>query len=70
MADEMINVITHGTPSAYACPNVSAHASQRRLNIPIPGYMRSPGEAEGSFAMESAMDELSYALDIDRSNCG
>ena len=65
MADELINVITHGTPSAYACPNVSTRASQRRLNIPIPGYMRSPGEAEGSFALESGIDELSYALGID-----
>lgn len=65
MADDLINVITHGTPSAYACPNVSTRASQRRLNIPIPGYMRSPGEAEGSFALESGIDELSYALGID-----
>jgi xanthine dehydrogenase YagR molybdenum-binding subunit len=27
--------------------------------------MRAPGEAEGSFALESAIDELSYALNID-----
>jgi xanthine dehydrogenase YagR molybdenum-binding subunit len=32
---------------------------------PIPGWMRAPGEAEGSFALESAIDELSYALNID-----
>jgi xanthine dehydrogenase YagR molybdenum-binding subunit len=65
MADELINPITHGTPNAYACPNVSTRATQIRQSIPIPGYMRAPGEAEGSFALESAIDELSYALRID-----
>ena len=65
LADELINLITHGTPNAYACPNVSTRASQVRLSIPIPGWMRAPGEAEGSFALESAMDELSYAVGID-----
>jgi len=65
MADELINLITHGTLSAYACPNLSTRATQVRLSIPIPGWMRAPGEAEGSFALESAIDELSYALGID-----
>jgi xanthine dehydrogenase YagR molybdenum-binding subunit len=65
MADELINLITYGTLHAYACPNVSTRASQLRQSIPIPGWMRAPGEAEGSFAMESAIDELSYALGID-----
>jgi CO/xanthine dehydrogenase Mo-binding subunit len=65
MADELINLITHGTAAAYACPNVSTHATQIRQSIPIPGWMRAPGEAEGSFALESAIDELSYALRID-----
>jgi CO/xanthine dehydrogenase Mo-binding subunit len=65
MADELINLITHGTPTAYACPNVSTRATQIRQSIPIPGWMRAPGEAEGSFALESAIDELSYALNID-----
>ena len=65
MADELINLITYGTPHAYACPNVSTRATQIRQSIPIPGWMRAPGEAEGSFALESAIDELSYALGID-----
>jgi CO/xanthine dehydrogenase Mo-binding subunit len=65
MADELINIITHGTLSAYACPNVSTRATQIRQSIPIPGWMRAPGEAEGSFALESAIDELSYAVGID-----
>ena len=65
MADELINLITYGTLHAYACPNVSTRATQIRQSIPIPGWMRAPGEAEGSFAMESAIDELSSALGID-----
>ena len=65
MADELLNPITPGTPESYACPNVSARATQVRLSIPTPGWMRAPGEAEGSFALESAIDELSYALGID-----
>ena len=63
MSDEMINLVTHGTVDAYACPNVSTRATQIRQSIPTPGWMRAPGEAEGSFALESAMDELSYALE-------
>ena len=65
MADELINIITPGTAHAYVCPNVSTRATQARLSIPIPGWMRAPGEAEGSFALESAIDELSYAVGID-----
>jgi CO/xanthine dehydrogenase Mo-binding subunit len=65
MEGELINLITYGTPTAYACPNVSTRATQIRQSIPIPGWMRAPGEAEGSFALESAIDELSYALNID-----
>ena len=65
MEDELINLITYGTLHAYACPNLSTRATQIRQSIPIPGWMRAPGEAEGSFALESAIDELSYALNID-----
>jgi CO/xanthine dehydrogenase Mo-binding subunit len=65
MEGELINLVTHGSPTAYACPNVSTRATQIRQSIPIPGWMRAPGEAEGSFALESAIDELSYALNID-----
>src|SRR5438045_3565892 len=35
------------------------------LNAPLPTYMRAPGEASGSFALECAMDELAAALKMD-----
>ena len=36
-----------------------------RLDIGTPTYMRAPGESSGSFALESAIDELAYQLGID-----
>ncbi len=36
-----------------------------RLNVGAPRYMRAPGEALGSFALESAMDELAHELKLD-----
>jgi CO/xanthine dehydrogenase Mo-binding subunit len=35
------------------------------LNIPPVSHMRAPGEAECNFALESALDELSYELGLD-----
>jgi xanthine dehydrogenase YagR molybdenum-binding subunit len=60
-----VELVTLGTASAYACPNVTTVDRQRRLNIPPPGSMRGPGHAEGSFAVESAIDELAYKLGVD-----
>jgi CO/xanthine dehydrogenase Mo-binding subunit len=57
--------LTMVTPLMYACPNVATHDRQVQLNIPNPGAMRAPGKAEGTFAIESALDELSYALAVD-----
>jgi CO/xanthine dehydrogenase Mo-binding subunit len=65
MDDELFYPITSAIVDSYACPNLSVRATQVRLSIPPPGWMRAPGHAEGSFALESAMDELSYALGID-----
>jgi xanthine dehydrogenase YagR molybdenum-binding subunit len=57
--------LTVVTPLTYACPNVATHDRQVQLNIPNPGAMRAPGKAEGNFAIESGLDELSYQLAID-----
>jgi xanthine dehydrogenase YagR molybdenum-binding subunit len=57
--------VTMVTPYAYSCPNVATHDRQVRLNIPNPAWMRAPGTCEGNFAIESALDELSYQLGID-----
>ncbi|MCI2419817.1 xanthine dehydrogenase family protein molybdopterin-binding subunit [Saccharopolyspora sp. K220] len=57
--------ITMATPAGYACPNVATRDRLVHLNIPNPGPMRGPGHVQGNFAIESAMDELSYHLGID-----
>ena len=33
--------------------------------MPLPTYMRAPGEASGVYALESAMDELATELKMD-----
>jgi xanthine dehydrogenase YagR molybdenum-binding subunit len=49
----------------YACENVSTPHRLVRVNVAPPTPMRAPGDSPGSFALESAMDELAYALGID-----
>lgn len=49
----------------YACPNVTTRYRLVPLNVCTPIWMRGPGEATGCFALESAMDELAYALSLD-----
>jgi xanthine dehydrogenase YagR molybdenum-binding subunit len=51
--------------STYACPNVNTNYKLTALDIGSPTWIRGPGEATGAFALESALDELSYALNID-----
>ncbi|MFG2500459.1 xanthine dehydrogenase family protein molybdopterin-binding subunit [Streptomyces sp. NPDC048441] len=36
-----------------------------RLDVPTPTFMRAPGEAPGSFALESALDELAERSGVD-----
>lgn len=49
----------------YACPNVETVHRLARVNAPLPIPARAPGEGPGSFALESALDELAHQLDID-----
>lgn len=49
----------------YDVPNMRVLHRVVELNVSSPTYMRAPGENPGMFAIESAMDELAYALGID-----
>jgi xanthine dehydrogenase YagR molybdenum-binding subunit len=49
----------------YAAPNVRTRHRLVALDVPTPRWMRAPGEAPGSFALESAMDELAEACGVD-----
>ena len=63
--DGGVEPVPQTSGNAYACPNVATHDRRARLHIPSPHWMRAPGAAQGNFAMESALDELSYTLGID-----
>lgn len=65
MEDEDYEPIASGTTFAYRCENVFTQDRQARLNIPTPTSMRAPAEAQGNFALESALDELSCKLGMD-----
>jgi xanthine dehydrogenase YagR molybdenum-binding subunit len=49
----------------YAVPNLRTSHRLVRLDVPTPSWMRAPGECPGMFALESAVDELAVACDID-----
>ena len=56
-----------GLPSKilYSAPVREITYKITELNYNSPTFMRAPGETPGSFALESAMDELAYELKID-----
>ncbi|HZC50901.1 MAG TPA: xanthine dehydrogenase family protein molybdopterin-binding subunit, partial [Mycobacterium sp.] len=60
-----VEPVTQVTGNAYSCPNVATHDRRVRLHIPSPHWMRAPGTTQGNFAVESALDELSYTVGID-----
>jgi xanthine dehydrogenase YagR molybdenum-binding subunit len=49
----------------YAVPNQSTSHRLVKLDIGTPTFTRAPGETSGSFALESAMDEMAYQLRMD-----
>jgi xanthine dehydrogenase YagR molybdenum-binding subunit len=57
----------NGFPSRvlYACPNVSISHRLVEATLPQPAAMRAPGEGTGTFALESAIDEMAYEVRID-----
>jgi xanthine dehydrogenase YagR molybdenum-binding subunit len=56
---------TSFTRQVYACPNLHAPLRVAATDLATPTWMRAPGAVSGMFALECAMDELSYALKID-----
>ncbi|TDG05698.1 xanthine dehydrogenase family protein molybdopterin-binding subunit [Paraburkholderia guartelaensis] len=59
---EMCGLVTR---IMYAVPNCSTSHRVVPLNVGTPTFMRAPGETTGSFALESAMDELAWQLKMD-----
>lgn len=57
--------IVNASQYLYECPNVNTSYKILPLDINTPTWMRGPGEATGAFALECALDELAYKMNID-----
>ncbi|WP_198135194.1 xanthine dehydrogenase family protein molybdopterin-binding subunit [Rhodopseudomonas palustris] len=53
------------TMSSYGSPNIKLDVQVARLDMLANTFMRAPGESVGTFALESAIDELAVALGMD-----
>lgn len=53
------------TGTVYATPALGARVEVADMHMPAPVALRTPADGPGMFATGSAMDELSYALDLD-----
>ncbi|SHM84368.1 xanthine dehydrogenase family protein molybdopterin-binding subunit [Actinacidiphila paucisporea] len=49
----------------YAAPHRRTTHRVARLDVPVPSWMRAPGECPGMFGAEVAMDELADACGVD-----
>jgi xanthine dehydrogenase YagR molybdenum-binding subunit len=64
-AGEFSEPCTRVTPVMYATPNMRLYQELAILNVGVPTFMRAPGETPGMWALESAMDELAWKLNVD-----
>ena len=63
--DEFIEPAANASLSLYASPAILAEHDGLRLDTGTPGPMRAPGEASGSAALETAIDEAAEACGMD-----
>jgi xanthine dehydrogenase YagR molybdenum-binding subunit len=63
--ENWVEPATSQTRMLYESPNLETVYDLVKLNVGSPTFMRAPGESSGTFALESAMDELAYALGMD-----
>lgn len=57
--------VVNMTKFMYASENVNTNYYVVPLDMGVPIWMRGPGEATGAFALESAIDEMAHALNMD-----
>jgi xanthine dehydrogenase YagR molybdenum-binding subunit len=53
------------TRMMYESPNQETSHRLARMNLGTPTFMRAPGEATGSYALDCAIDELAHELRMD-----
>ncbi|MEV5410826.1 xanthine dehydrogenase family protein molybdopterin-binding subunit [Thermopolyspora sp. NPDC052614] len=57
--------ITAASHHLYAAPNIHLAQKVVRLDLLANTFMRAPGESIGTFALESAIDELAWRIGMD-----
>jgi xanthine dehydrogenase YagR molybdenum-binding subunit len=63
--DDFFESAANASHSLYASPAIATSHEAVRLDTGTPMFMRAPGEAPGSIALESAIDEAAYASGMD-----
>ena len=63
--DAFVEHVAANTRGLYAAPNRLTGHMLLRMDIPVAGAMRAPGEAIGMLSIEVAMDELAEKLGMD-----
>ena len=63
--DDYVVAGNQSSVAMYGIPNVLTKVNIAKADRNTPGFMRSPPEVPYIYALESAIDELSYMLDID-----
>jgi xanthine dehydrogenase YagR molybdenum-binding subunit len=63
--DDFYEPAADASHTLYASPNIATSHEAARIDTGTPLFMRAPGEATGSIALESAIDEAAWACGID-----
>ncbi len=63
--DDFFEPAANASHTLYASPAIRTAHEAVRVDSGTPLFMRAPGEATGSIALESAIDEMAFACGID-----
>jgi xanthine dehydrogenase YagR molybdenum-binding subunit len=63
--DDFFEPASDASHTLYASPAISTSHDAVRVDTGTPLFMRAPGEATGSIALESAIDEMAHACGMD-----
>ncbi|MBA3636517.1 MAG: xanthine dehydrogenase family protein molybdopterin-binding subunit [Actinomycetota bacterium] len=62
---EFAEQTAYATRTMYATENRRTSHRLAALDVPVPSWMRAPGEAPGMYALEAAMDEMAARCNLD-----
>jgi xanthine dehydrogenase YagR molybdenum-binding subunit len=62
---EFAEQTAYATRTMYATEHRRTTHRLAALDVPVPSWMRAPGEAPGMYALEAAMDEMAVRCDLD-----